>query len=172
MATAIALAPSNSTIRVSTDIPSVTTTTKTEFIGFDGKIIRSTIDTNGKPNRIHKVITTTTTITCFGEDMLELNEDSSAETKFVEHVKELGVDTKDVLLHTAANVQHALETAGDYIRTQLTSNTTEDTQKTTNNDQTDFLHQAAAFKDVIVQKAMDVKDATIDVLKDISASSE
>ncbi|CAF0914923.1 unnamed protein product [Adineta ricciae] len=127
---------------------------------------------NGKPNRIYKVITTTTTVTCFGEDAVEADDDQSIEVKFVEHVKELGVDTKDVLLHTAANVQHVLETASDYIRTQLSSNSTEDTSRMEiHHEQNDFLHQAAVFKHVLVQKAMDVKDATIDVLRDIATAS-
>ena len=106
------------------------------------------------------------------EGAVEADDDQSVEVKFVEHVKELGVDTKDVLLHTAANVQHVLETAGDYIRTQLSSNSTEDTPRMAmHHEQNDFLHQAAVFKHVLVQKAMNVKDATIDVLKDIATVS-
>jgi hypothetical protein len=33
---------SNDTVRIGIELPSITTTTKTEFVGFDGKIIRST----------------------------------------------------------------------------------------------------------------------------------
>jgi len=46
------------------------------------------------------------------------NSDHTAGEKFVEHVKELGVDTKDAVLHTATNIPHALKRASDYIRTQ------------------------------------------------------
>lgn len=111
----------------------------------------------------------------FSDDALTGNEDDSPESKFVEHVKELGADTKDVLLHTAANVQHAIETAGDYLRTQLAPAATDSPEKTdkpTSHEQSDFLQQASALKDVLVRKALDVKDATIDVLKDISAPPE
>ena len=101
------------------------------------------------------------------EGAVEADDDQSVEGKFVEHVKELGVDTKDVLLHTAANVQHVLETAGDYIRTQLSSNSTEDTPRMArHHEQNDFLHQAAVFKHMLVQKEMNIKDATIYVIKD------
>ena len=37
-------APASNTVRVGVEIPSITTTTKTEFIGFDGKIIQSTYE--------------------------------------------------------------------------------------------------------------------------------
>ncbi len=149
------------------------------------------VDVNGKPHRIHKVITTTTTVTCFGgvkkqikylrilllliiEDDIASKDDQTAEEKFVEHVKELGVDTKDVLLHTATNVQHALGTASDYIRTQLSSTTSENTeiQTTKDKDQNNLVHQASALKDVIIQKAIDVKDATVDVIKDLATPQE
>ena len=33
---------SNNAVRIGVDLPSITTTTKTEFVGFDGKIIKST----------------------------------------------------------------------------------------------------------------------------------
>lgn len=42
MATALTPASESNTVRVGIDLPSITTTTKTEFIGFDGRIIRST----------------------------------------------------------------------------------------------------------------------------------
>lgn len=42
MATATASAPPSNTVRVGIELPSITTTTTTEFVGFDGKIIRST----------------------------------------------------------------------------------------------------------------------------------
>lgn len=92
-------------------------------------------------------------------------------------MKELGVDTKDVFLQTAAGVQHAIETAGDYIRTQLaTTASSPDTSTEATSDgkeQTnDLLHQAAVFKDVLVQKAMEVKDATVDVIKDLTTPPE
>lgn len=35
-------ASTSNTVRVGVDIPSITTTTKTEFIGFDGKKVTST----------------------------------------------------------------------------------------------------------------------------------
>ena len=35
-------ASADNTVRLGIDIPSITTTTKTEFYGFDGKIIKST----------------------------------------------------------------------------------------------------------------------------------
>ena len=110
------------------------------------------------------------------EDDLASKNDQTAEEKFVEHVKELGADTKDVFLNTAANVQHALETAGDYIRTQLatdSSNSTEKTTTTTNDkDQSNLLQQASALKDVLVQKVIEVKDATVDVIKDLATPQE
>ena len=94
-------------------------------------------------------------------------------------MKELGSDTKDVLLHTAANVQQALETAGDYIRTQLASSSSEHTEKsstttttTTEKDHSNLLQQATALKDVFVQKVIEVKDATVDVIKDLSTPQE
>jgi len=63
------------------------------------------------------------------EDTLVSDNDQIVEEKFVERVKDLGVDTKDALLHTVANVQHALEIAGDYIRTQLSSIPSETIQR-------------------------------------------
>jgi hypothetical protein len=103
------------------------------------------------------------------EDLLASASDRTAEEKFVTHAKELGTDTKDVLLQTAVGVQHALETAGDYIRTQLSSTSSENTDKTNGKDQNDFLQQASAFKDVLVQKAIDVKDATVIAIKDLTS---
>lgn len=113
---------------------------------------------------------------CILED-LSGSESEKPTEKFVEHVKELGSDTKEVLLQTAAGVQQALETAGDYIRTQLastaassdTSGKTSSTEKSTTSD---LLHQASAIKDVIVQKAMEVKDVTVDVIKDLTTPPE
>ena len=104
-------------------------------------------------------------------------DDQTIEEKFVEQVMELGADTKDVFLHTAANVQQALETAGDYIRTRLTSSSDNTgkvtaTTTTTEKDQTNFLQQASALKDVLVQKAIDIKDATVDVIKDLANPQE
>ena len=112
----------------------------------------------------------------FLDDDIASKNDQTAEEKFVEHVKELGSDTKDVLLHTAANVQQALETAGDYIRTQLASSSSEHTEKssttTTEKDHSNLLQQATALKDVFVQKVIEVKDATVDVIKDFSTPQE
>ena len=34
------------------------------------------------------------------------------------------------------------------------------------------MHQAAVLKDVLVQKAIDVKDATVDALKELTTPSE
>ena len=106
------------------------------------------------------------------EDTLAFDNDQTAGEKFVEHAKELGADTKDVLLNTVANVQHALETAGDYIQTQSSSTTAENTEKTTEKDQNDLIQQASSLKDILVQKAIDAKDATIDVIKDITSPPE
>ena len=150
------------------------------------------MDESGKAVRIHKVITTTTTITCFGgigkpseghvrtsdvssisDESLPSNGERTAEEKFVDHVKELSVDTKDVLLHTAAGVQHAFESAGDFIRTQLaTTPSSEHVDRLPGKEPNDLLHQAVLFKDVIVQKAMDVKDATVDVIKELTTPTE
>jgi hypothetical protein len=33
---------SNNAVRIGIELPSITTTTKTEFVGFDGKIVKST----------------------------------------------------------------------------------------------------------------------------------
>ena len=86
---------------------------------------------------------------------------------------ELGADTKDVFLHTAANVQQAFETAGDYIRTRLASSSDNNGKvTTTEKDQTNFLQQASALKDVLVQKAIGIKDATVDVIKDLANPQE
>ena len=108
----------------------------------------------------------------FAEDLSALHAGRTAEEKFVDHVKELGSDTKDVLLQTAVGVQHALESAGDYIRTQLASTSTEHGEKSTGKENNDLLHQAAILKDAIVQKAIDVKDATVDALKELSAPTD
>ena len=105
------------------------------------------------------------------EDLASSN-DQTAEEKFVGHVKELGADTKDVLLQTAANVQHALETAGDYIRTQLATSSSDNTENTAGKDESNLLQQASALKDVLVQKAIDIKDATVDVIKDLATPQE
>ena len=104
----------------------------------------------------------------FLDEDLASNTNQTAGEKFVEHAKELGADTKDVLIHTAANVQHALESAGDFIRTQLATTPSEHPQKESEKDQNNFLQQASALKDVLVQKAIDAKDATVDVLKDLA----
>ena len=108
----------------------------------------------------------------FAEDLSALHAGRTAEEKFVEHVKELGTETKDVLLQTAVGVQHALESAGDYIRTQLTSTPTEHVEKPAGKENNDFMHQAAILKDVLVQKAIDVKDATVDALKELTTPPE
>lgn len=42
MATATTPVSSSNIVRANVELPSIITTTKTEFIGFDGKIIRST----------------------------------------------------------------------------------------------------------------------------------
>ena len=108
---------------------------------------------------------------CIVEDLDRDATNDRPTEKFVEHVKELGVDTKDVLLQTAAGVQHAIETAGDYIRTQLVS--TAATASSDGKEQTnDLLHQAAVIKDVLVQKAVEVKDATVDAIKDLTTPPE
>ena len=108
----------------------------------------------------------------FVDDDLASSNDQTAEEKFVSHAKELGADTKDVFLHTAANVQHALETAGDYIRTHIATSSSDNTEKTTEKDESNLLQQASALKDVLVQKAIDIKDATVDVIKDLAIPQE
>ncbi|CAF1494212.1 unnamed protein product [Didymodactylos carnosus] len=86
--------------------------------------------------------------------------DKTPESKFVDTVKELGIDTKDVVVHQAEEarntIQQAFGQASEYLRERVPA---------------EYKEKAAGVKDALIQTAIDIKDATVDVVNTLTSSS-